>query len=59
MSFTHQDTKWNWRDYLTADEAQTIANADEAKKQWEALNKERAGIVNRAIQRAKYANKKR
>lgn len=58
MGFTYQDAKWNWRDYLTTDEAQAIARADEAKKQWEVLNKERAGIVNRAIQRAKYANKK-
>lgn len=49
--------KWDWRSFLTADELAVLAAADEAKKKWLKLNKERAGITNRAIQRAKYAAK--
>lgn len=47
--------KWNWRAYLTAEELAVLAKADKAKAGWLKLNKERAGITNRAIQRAKYA----
>ncbi len=47
--------KWDWRSYLTADELAVLAKADKAKAAWLKLNKERAGITNRAIQRAKYA----
>jgi hypothetical protein len=47
--------KWNWRSYLTAEELAVLAAADKAKAAWLKLNKERAGITNRAIQRAKYA----
>ena len=47
--------KWDWRAYLTADELAVLAKADKAKAAWLKLNKERAGITNRAIQRAKYA----
>ena len=46
--------KWPWRDYLTPEERQTMARAEAAKREWLALNKERAAITNRAIQRAKY-----
>lgn len=47
--------KWNWRAHLTADELAVLNAADKAKAAWLKLNKERAGITNRAIQRAKYA----
>lgn len=47
----------NWRAELTPLEASQIAAADEAKSTWERLNAARAGIVNRAIQRAKYRNR--
>lgn len=47
--------KWNWRAHLTADELAVLERADRAKAAWLKLNKERAGITNRAIQRAKYA----
>ncbi len=47
--------KWDWRAYLTADELAVLAAADKAKADWLKLNKDRAGITNRAIQRAKYA----
>lgn len=46
--------KWNWRAYLTDDERKIIAASDEAKAKWQALNKERLFIVNRAINRCKY-----
>lgn len=47
--------KWPWREFLTEEEAETLRLADEAKATWKELNKERASITNRAIQRAKYA----
>lgn len=47
--------KWDWRTHLTAEELATLDAADKAKSAWLKLNKERAGITNRAIQRAKYA----
>lgn len=46
--------KYDWRAVLTDEERRTIEAGDEAKKVWLALNRERAGIMNRAIQRAKY-----
>lgn len=49
----------NWRDYLTDEERAIIAQADEDKLRWQASNDRRAGIVNRAIQRARYAAAKR
>jgi phosphopantetheine adenylyltransferase len=48
--------KWDWRAYLTADELAVLVAADKAKSAWLKLNKERAGITNRAIQRAKYVS---
>ena len=50
--------KWNWRAFLTADEQAILRASDEAKAAWQRLNKERAGIVNRAIQRAKYDSRR-
>ncbi|MEM1274463.1 MAG: hypothetical protein AAGF88_11640 [Pseudomonadota bacterium] len=54
MPFERKKPKWPWRDFLTAAEAKTLADADEAKAEWQKLNAERAAITNRAIQRAKY-----
>jgi hypothetical protein len=47
--------KWDWRAWLTLEELAVLTAADKAKAAWLKLNKERAGITNRAIQRAKYA----
>jgi hypothetical protein len=55
--YEKREPKWNWRDYLTAEELAILAAADKAKAVWLKLNKERAGITNRAIQRAKYASR--
>ena len=46
-----------WRDYLTAEEAEEVVNADRLKAAWRQANRTRAGIVNRAVNRAKYAAK--
>jgi hypothetical protein len=46
---------WPWRDYLKPEEAAKIAAAEEAKAAWLKANEPTAGIINRAIQRAKYA----
>ncbi len=43
-----------WREYLTPEERVVIERADAAKRAWQTLNTARAGIVKRAIQRAKY-----
>ncbi len=58
MAFTPREPKWAWRDFLTDDERLTLGRADAAKEEWLRLNKERAAITNRAIQRAKYAAQK-
>lgn len=55
MPYESRKPKWPWRDYLTLAEREKLAAADEAKRLWLELNKERAAITNRAIQRAKYA----
>lgn len=47
--------KWDWREFLTADEKTILDAADKARAEWQKLNRQRAGITNRAIQRAKYA----
>lgn len=49
--------KLPWREHLTNEERRTLELADAAKVEWQRLNQARAGIVNRAIQRAKYAAK--
>lgn len=46
---------WPWRDFLTDDERAEMAAADVAKAEWQRLNRGRASIQNRAIQRAKNA----
>jgi cell division protein FtsL len=53
VEFKPRKAKWDWRSFLTADEARTLAAAEAAKSEWKRLNVERAGITNRAIQRAK------
>lgn len=55
MAFERKQSKWDWREYLTDYERETLAKADEAKAIWSSLNGERASITNRAIQRARYA----
>lgn len=58
MTYKPRKPKWRWRDFLTEEEKTTLSAADAAKREWLKLNKERAGITNRAIQRAKYEAKK-
>ena len=55
--WTPRKGKWPWRDFLTLEERDKLSEAWDAKQHWLALNKERAAITNRAIQRAKYASK--
>lgn len=50
--------KWQWRDFLSPDEAEFIAKVDQAKADWLELNKARASIKNRAVQRAMYDARK-
>lgn len=52
---SRMNTDLPWRDYLTDEERIIINQADAAKVVWQALNDRRAGIVNRAIQRARYS----
>jgi hypothetical protein len=49
-----REPKWPWRQFLTDEERETLRKAEAAKAAWLALNRERAAITNRAIQRAKY-----
>ena len=55
MKWKRRKPKWDWRKFLTDDEHASLKKADAAKAAWLALNRERAAITNRAIQRAKYA----
>ena len=52
--YKRREPKWPWRDFLTEEERQILRRADGAKLEWQRLNRERAAITNRAIQRAKY-----
>lgn len=62
MAWESKRGKWDWRAYLTEDEASVIRVADrqaeqiaKMQKQWgERWRLRRQLIVNRAIQRAKY-----
>lgn len=51
---SERESKWDWRNYLSADEAAQIDLIDEAKANWRRLNKSRRSIKNRAMQRAMY-----
>lgn len=53
-AFRSKPRKWDWRSFLTDEEARILAAADAAKAEWQRLNESRAGITNRAIQRAKH-----
>jgi hypothetical protein len=44
-----------WRDYLTEQEREVLDQIVIVRKALQALNDRRPGIVNRAIQRARYA----
>lgn len=50
---------WPWRDYLTKEEAQELAEIERKKSEADAIRREisprRVAIVNRAINRCKYA----
>lgn len=46
-----------WRDYLTGEEAAIVAASDEAKAEWQKTVAARAFIMNRAIQRKRYAER--
>lgn len=54
MAWKPRKPKWSWREFLTAEELEILQRADLAKATWLKLNKDRAAITNRAIQRAKY-----
>lgn len=54
MSYERSKPKYDIRNFLTEEEAQIVDKADEAKRVWLSLNKERSFVLNRAIQRAKY-----
>ena len=54
MTYRKREPKWDWRSYLTADERAVIKAADAAKATWLKVNRDRAAITNRAIQRAKF-----
>jgi len=46
-----------WRDYLTEEEAAIVAASDDAKAAWQRTVAQRAFIMNRAIQRKRYAER--
>lgn len=53
--WTPRPRKWDWRAFLTEEEAVEVAAADRAKAEWQHRQALCAKIQNRAIQRAKYA----
>lgn len=55
MIYEPRQPKWPWRDFLTLEERDKLAEAWDAKMHSQALNRETSSIRNRAIQRAKYA----
>lgn len=54
-AWTPRPRKWDWRAFLTEDEAAEVAAADKAKAEWQRRQALCAKIQNRAIQRAKSA----
>jgi hypothetical protein len=63
MSWTPRETMWDWRAFLTPDEARIIERSDRSAERIERarkLHEQRFGrtrqlIVNRALHRAKYS----
>jgi hypothetical protein len=59
MAYEPPEKKWPWQDYLTVEEAKEVADADSAIAEHRSVAQQasviRQRIVNRAIQRAKYA----
>ncbi len=51
----NRQPKWPWRDHLTEEERQIIEAGDAAKAEWLRLSLPRQRIMNRALQRAKFA----
>ena len=58
-SFKPRTPKWLWRDFVTAREAQTLAEVETAKAKYRRLVKERSSIMHAAIARAKAAGVKK
>lgn len=52
------DHKIPWRDYLDDEERALVEDAEAKRRDWEVAAAMRSRIVNKAIQRAKYAAKK-
>lgn len=48
----------SWRDYLTDEEAKVVKASDDAKAKWRETVAERAFIMNRAIQRKRFAERR-
>lgn len=53
--FKPRAPKWPWRDFVTAREAETLAQVEPAKAEYRRLVKERSTIMHAAIARAKAA----
>jgi hypothetical protein len=51
---TRRPKKYEWRNFLTAEEKATIAKIDKLEAELRALRGNKNLIMNRAIQRAKY-----
>jgi hypothetical protein len=54
VTYKKRALKRDYQKYLTPEERKILADADQAKETWLRLNRERAAITNRAIQRARY-----
>ena len=54
MVWKPRASKWNWRQYLTAEEKAVVAKVDKLDREIKALRGEKNLIMNRAIQRAKF-----
>lgn len=58
MTHDTPEPKWPWRDFLKPDEASFINEAEAKRSDAAHAAAMRARIINRAIQRAKYAASK-
>lgn len=59
MTWQQKPKKWPWQDFLTDEEWEVIARADEAQEESKRLNAERALIRDRARKRAQYHAEKK